>query len=110
MREAQIVLVELPESTGATKRRPALVLRQMPGYGDYLVCGISSQLRQYIPGFDELLNPDHNNRLRVASVVRLGFLSTIAEAQILGAIGRVTPTLHATLLQRLATYVTTPQP
>ncbi|WP_345265961.1 type II toxin-antitoxin system PemK/MazF family toxin [Nibrella viscosa] len=106
MREGQIVLTELPQSDGTAKRRPALVLRQMPGYGDYLVCGLSSQLRQYIAGFDEVLQPDQSNGLRVASVVRLGFLSTVADAQILGQIGQVPAQMHRQLIQRLAAYLT----
>ena len=105
MREGELVLVELPQATGTPKRRPALVLRQMPGYGDYLVCGLSSQLRQYIAGFDELLKPDRTNGLRVDSVVRLGFLNTVSEAQILGRMGNVPAMLHADLLQRVADYL-----
>lgn len=107
MREGQIVLAELPQATGVPKRRPALVLRQMPDYGDYLICGLSSQLRQYIQGFDELLTPDDGNRLRVAPVIRLGFLDVVPDAQIFGQIGRVAPALHRELLQRLADHLTT---
>lgn len=107
MREGQIVLAELPQATGTPKRRPALVLRELPGYGDYLVCGLSSQLRQYIEGFDELLTPDSVNRLRVTSVIRLGFLDVVPDAQIFGQIGRVSAMLHRDLLQRLADHLTT---
>ncbi len=71
MNEGQIILAELPQVFGTAKRRPVLVLRQMPGYGDYLVCGLSSQTHHYLPSFDELLTPDSTNNLRVVSVVRL---------------------------------------
>ncbi len=107
MREGYIILAELPQASGPAKRRPVLVLRQMPGYGDYLVCGLSSQLHQYIQGFDELLTPDNANKLRVQSVIRLGFLDVLPDAQILGSVGRVPDSLLQTLKQRLADHLTT---
>jgi mRNA interferase MazF len=78
MREAQIILADLPIVGQGWKRRPALVLRQLPGYGDYLVCGLSSQLHQLVPGFGERLNPDPTNGLMMPSIVRLEYLFVVA--------------------------------
>ena len=108
MMEGSIILAALPQSDGQTKRRPALALRRMPGFGDYLVCGISTQLHQEIKGFDEVLTPDDNNRLKLPSVIRLGFLSVVPASQIVGAIGRIPASLQAALLQRLADYLVAP--
>jgi mRNA interferase MazF len=108
MNEGQIALADLPQATGPAKRRPVLLLRQMPGYGDYLVCGLSTQTRQYLPGFDELLTPDSTNKLRLASVVRLGFLDIVPAAQLSGIIGQIPNTLLTDLRQRLADYLTKP--
>src|SRR3569833_2388701 len=52
--EGEIVLVELPQSVGAIKLRPALVLKRLPTYDDFLVCGISTQHHRYIENFDEM--------------------------------------------------------
>ena len=46
MNEADLVFTPLPQANGLVKLRPAVLLRQMPGYGDWLVCGVSSQLHQ----------------------------------------------------------------
>ena len=45
MKEGDVILVMLPQADGQQKRRPTVVLRVLPPFGDFLVCGISSQLR-----------------------------------------------------------------
>ncbi|MBE2202264.1 MAG: type II toxin-antitoxin system PemK/MazF family toxin [Anaerolinea sp.] len=53
MKQGDIVLTPLPQANGQVKNRPALFLRVMPPFNDALVCGISTQLRQQLPNFDE---------------------------------------------------------
>lgn len=106
MREGELIIADLPLSGQGWKRRPALVLRQLPGYGDYLVCGLSSQLHQLIPGFSEQLNPTATNGLAQPSVIRLEFLFVVPEEDIAGIIGRVPDSVLNTLRQRLADHLT----
>ncbi len=68
-------------------------------------CGISSQLRQTVPGFDEVLQPNADNRLRVTLVIRLSNLIAIPALDIDRAIGYIPDALHRDLL-RLADYLT----
>ena len=42
MKEGDIALVELIQSDGSSKLRPVLLLKILPKYNDYLVCGIST--------------------------------------------------------------------
>ena len=81
MQESSIILTPIPQADGVAKKRPALVLRKMPKHKDFLVCGISTQLKQYIPKFDELLTENDedfdSSRLISTSVIRLGFLTVI---------------------------------
>ena len=107
MQEGDIAIASIQQSDGAYKPRPVVLLRQLPGYGDYLVCSISSQLRQAVPQFDEVLQPDVDNRLRVTSVIRLSNLIAIPALDIDRAIGYIPDALHRDLLQRLAKYLTT---
>ena len=44
--EGKIVLADLPQADGQVKARPAVVLRLMPPFNDFLLCGVSSQVRQ----------------------------------------------------------------
>ena len=93
MKSGDIVLIPLPQSDGKIKKRPSLLLKQMPGHGDWLVCGISTQLRHYINGFDEKLDTSHSDYtisgLKAPSIIRLGFLAIIPSSTIPGTFGNV---------------------
>lgn len=53
MTEGDVALAALPQADGKTKLRPVIVLRAMPPYGDLLVCGVSTQARHAVSGFDD---------------------------------------------------------
>lgn len=55
MKEGDVILAPLPQADGQIKNRPALFLRELPPFQDALVCGISTQLHQWVIGFDELI-------------------------------------------------------
>jgi mRNA interferase MazF len=109
MREGDIALTPLPQADGRFKPRPAILLRRMPPFGDWLICGVSSQLHQQVPGFDEIIqtsDPDFvESGLKQASVIRLGFLTTMPVGSFLGTLGSVSPDRHARLLARLSRFL-----
>lgn len=109
MNEGEIVLTPLAQADGQLKNRPALILRQMPGYGDYLVCGISTQLWQAIPNFDEIISSADGDfltsGLKGSSVIRLGFLAILPNESVLGNIGKISRERHNRLLQTLSAYL-----
>ncbi len=84
MNSGDIALANLPQADGYQKLRPVLLLKTLPGHGDWLACGISSQLWQYLDGWDFLLQqnpPDFiNTRLKTESVIHLGFLEAVPQA------------------------------
>lgn len=84
-----------------------LVLRALPTYNDFLVCGISTQLHQEISNFDIVLTPNSQNRLRATSLVRLSFLAVLNEADFQGILGQIEAEKHQQLLQNLANYLLT---
>jgi mRNA interferase MazF len=102
MREGKIILAYLPQADGGYKLRPALVLKKMPTYNDYLICGISTQLHQKIEGFDEIILPTVRHGIRQTSLIRLSFLVALPESQIQGTLGEIENSLHQNLLKRLA--------
>jgi mRNA interferase MazF len=79
MKEGDIVLTPMPQADGQVKNRPAIVLREMPAYGDFLLCGVSTQLHQEVVGFDDPIRPGEANfatsGLKTPSLIRLGFLA-----------------------------------
>lgn len=109
MKEGEIILANLPQSDGNFKLRPVLVLKQLPGFNDYLVCGISTQLHQLVKDFDELIDEKASHfiqtGLRQSSIIRLGFLAVIPGNKIPGSIGRINTSVHQKLLERLAKYL-----
>lgn len=82
MKEGDVVFTPVPQANGAVKNRPAVILRGLPPYKDFLVCGVSTQLLQLITGFDEVISPADadfaSSGLKSASVIRLGFLAVFA--------------------------------
>ncbi len=110
MKEGDIVLIDLPQSGGGSKLRPALILKQLPKYNDFLVCGISSQINQYIKDFDEILNEQDvdfkQTGLRKTSLIRIFFLAIVSSQNVSGTIGNIPGVLQKNLLQRLAKFLT----
>jgi len=88
MRERDVVLTPLLQANGRLKNRPALLLRALPPFGDFLVCGISTQVRHAVPGFDEIIrrsDPDFAaSGLLADSVIRLSFLAVLPCGKIVG--------------------------
>lgn len=109
MNERDVILVPLPQADGQVKTRPAILLRVFPPFGDFLVCGVSSQLRQEVAGFDEIIGKRDldfaNSGLRQDSLIRLGFLAVFPQGEIVGSIGEISRERHNRLLKKLAAYL-----
>ena len=109
LKEGDIVLLSLPQSDGVEKNRPVLLLRKLPPFNDFLVCGISSQIKQEVTGFDYVINPESRSfqqtGLRQVSLIRLGFLATVPSNKIPGSIGTIDNSLRRELISRLAKHL-----
>lgn len=112
MKEAgQVVVFRFPHTDlEEGKLRPALLLGKLPGiYDDWLICMISSQTRQHITGFDELVQETDDDfgesGLKVASVIRVGRLAVVAGDVLLGAIGEVSNERLLRVKKRLSDWL-----
>lgn len=109
MREGAIVLLPLAQTDGTLKPRPAVALRPLPGFGDWLVCGISTQLHHASAGFDETTDtgdPDFaGSGLVRPSLVRLGFPQAFPPRTIMGRIGSISTDRHRRLLAGLSQHL-----
>ena len=109
MKEAAVALTTLPQADGSLKNRPVIALREMPGFGDWLVCGVSTQLRQEVMGFDEIITNGHqdflSSGLKAPSLIRLGFLAVLPSKKIVGVIGYISTHRHALFLQKLSQHL-----
>ena len=110
MKEGDIILIPLPQADGRTKLRPALLLREMPAFKDFLVCGISTKLHHRIEHFDEIIAKEDSDfkqsGLIQPSLVRLGFLAIVPLNHIAGSIGNISSRRYQQLLQNLSHYLT----
>lgn len=109
MKQGDVILTPLPQADGKLKNRPAIILKEMPSYGDLLVCGISTQLHQYVKDFDEIISPRDNDfrssGLLSESLIRLGFLAILPSNRVLGSIGSISYERHRRLLNTLSDYL-----
>jgi len=108
----QIVLFRFPQTDlEEGKLRPALLLGKLPGeYDDWLICMISSQIRHFIPGFDEVIQETDadfaGSGLKLTSVVRVGRLAVVEGEILLGAIGQIASERLQSIKSRLAQWLT----
>jgi mRNA interferase MazF len=81
----------------------------MPPFGDWLVCGVSTQLRQRVVELDEVIDVSDGDfvasGLKATSVIRLVFLPVMPTAKFLGAIGSISNERRMRLLRRLPDYL-----
>jgi mRNA interferase MazF len=114
MNSGDIVLAPLSQADGQIKKRPAVVLRPVPPFNDLLVCGVSTQLRHFIDGLDEIIwtgDADFSTSgLLQSSVIRVGLLTTLPRKEFIGSIGKISPERHHRLLAQLAEFLISTKP
>jgi len=109
MKEGDVLLASLPQRDGTVKDRPALYLKSMPPFQDYLVCGISTQIQQAVPDLDEIIAPAdvdfRTSGLKAASLIRLGYLAVLSRSELKGRIGSISSARRKRLLTRLSDFL-----
>jgi len=112
MKEGDILLARLLQGDGTLKERPVLFLKAIPPFQDFLVCGISTQIQQAVPDFDEIIAPSDSDfrtsGLKAASLIRLGFLAVLPRSEFRGRIGSVSGVRRKRLLTRLSDFLRPP--
>ena len=107
----RVVLLRIPQTDQAPgKLRPALVIRKLPGpYDDWLICMISSQLLQHIPGFDEIIKKEDadfgQSGLKTSSVIRISRLAVVEKSTLLGSIGSISDERLNIIKNRLSNWI-----
>jgi mRNA interferase MazF len=92
------------------KPRPVLLLAGVPGpYDDWLVCMISTQMHQYMEGFDEVVTEESNDfeasGLKASSVIRASRLAVVSGDMMLGSIGSISEARLRRIRARLAAWI-----
>lgn len=107
----QIVLTPFPytDLSGA-KLRPVLMLRQASSqFDDWLVCMVSSQLRQADENLDEIMLSSDADfvaaGLKVPSVLRLSRLAVLDSSLLVGSLGTISDERLYRIRERLAAWI-----
>jgi 3-deoxy-manno-octulosonate cytidylyltransferase (CMP-KDO synthetase) len=106
VKSGHVILTPLAPAGGQVKPQPALVLHRWEPAGHLLVCPLSPQLQDFVPGLDDIIrrsDPDfQSSGLPNDSVVRVGCLATVPAGLVQGEIGCVSQTRLRQLRLRLA--------
>ncbi len=111
MNAGDVVLIPIPTFAGGpTKNRPALIVSLLPGpYQTLLLCGISSQLANFLSDWDELIdspNSDYSKSgVHKPSIIRLSYLYACDRSEITGVIGSIDLDRLTRLQERLAAQI-----
>lgn len=111
MSPGDLVLIPLLQIGGTSpKLRPALLLAKLPGpYQNLLLCGISTQLHQLQPNWDELLQPSDadfkTSGLHRPSIIRLSYLYAADPSEVAGVIGQIDSIRFQRLRKRLSDHL-----
>lgn len=104
-----MALIPLPQADGQSKPRPAILLRRLPPFGDWLACGVSTQLHQQVRDFDDVIDQSHSDfadsGLKATSLIRLGFLAVLPADQFIGVLGSISEERHRRLLRNLSAFL-----
>ncbi|MFM8297584.1 MAG: type II toxin-antitoxin system PemK/MazF family toxin [Microcystis aeruginosa] len=97
MKPGDIILIRFPQADlKSGKLRPALIIAiSLSRHRDLLLALISSRLHQATLGFDEIINTSDSDYittgLKVASLIRLGRLTSVESSVINARLGNISP-------------------
>jgi mRNA interferase MazF len=113
MKPGSLILARLQQSDGRIKSRPALIVSVMLPFDDFLIVGISSQLRHAVEGFDELISKSDtdfgDSGLKTASLIRVGMVTTIPVKAVMGELGSISMNRLARIRNNLSGHINAEQ-
>ena len=109
MIEGNVVKAYIMQSDGKYKPRPVVLIKKLPYFNDWLVCGISSKIYTAHNGFDIVITKTHSDfqktGLEYDLVIRTGWLYDFPESKVEVLLGKISATTLETLQKNLANYI-----
>lgn len=109
MQEGNIIRIALQQNDGKFVKRPAVLLKKILPFNDWLVCGISKSTGLEVKDLDVLIaQSDFNFKtwgLDYPGVIRVGFLTTISVKYIEGTLGYISAETHKKILNNIVRFL-----
>ena len=109
MKEGSVIIAAFTQKDRQLKPRPAVLLKKVPPYNDYLICAVSSQLYSYVDGLDIVIDTHHSDfrisGLKTPSVIRAAMIMTIPSNNIQGSIGELSDNTYQQLFNQLCDFI-----
>lgn len=109
MKVGSIVKASFTQSDGKIKSRPAVLLKIIPPFDDFLICAISSQTRHYVQGLDIMIDSNHKDfsqsGLKLPGIIRSAMTITVPSEIIEGAIGELSHDTYSQLMSQLIDFL-----
>jgi len=108
--EGDIVVFEFPRTDlGHGKLRPALLIKRVPKFGDWLVCMISTQIHQQVSGLEIMLQDTddgfHATGLKKTSLFRTTRLAVVDHSVFEGKLGSLSGAHFDAIRNSLAKWI-----
>ncbi|MBP8034642.1 MAG: transcriptional regulator [Bacteroidia bacterium] len=109
MKPGDILKVKLQQADGKFKSRPAVAIKQIAPYNDWIVCGISGSIGLEVKGLDIIIDNRHSDFLTwglpYSGIIRVGFISNISSKYIEGSLGKVSDATHQHIIDNLIGFL-----
>src|SRR5271163_3899018 len=109
MNEGSVIRFALQQNDGKLVQRPALIVKKIPPYNDYLICGISKSTGLAVKGLDLIITENDSDfntwGLNYPGLIRCGWLYTVSSKYIEGTLGNVSHESYKTILSNLTAFL-----
>ncbi|HYV94742.1 MAG TPA: type II toxin-antitoxin system PemK/MazF family toxin [Chitinophagales bacterium] len=109
MEVGTIVKAAFLQADRQIKIRPAVIIKLIPPYNDFLICAISTQTHLFVEGLDiriEKHSADFTSSgLLQESIIRVGMLASVPKNMLQGAIGKTSQPMCEQILRQLRNFI-----
>jgi mRNA interferase MazF len=109
MLEGDVIKAFIMQANGEYKIRPVVLIKKLPYFDDWLVCGISSQTHTLHKGLDILIDKTHPDfeeiGLEHEMVIRAAWLYVYPQSKMEGDIGKISSATLEILHNNLVNFI-----
>jgi mRNA interferase MazF len=108
MKRGDVVTMAFPQADKQIKLRPAVLMKEVPPFGDWIVCPVSTKLHREVPGLDVVVRTGHpefaSMGLKRDSIIRVAKIQSAPKEEIQGLIGSMSEAAFGDLVRRFVQW------